>query len=118
MLTSKSSKGIVKFLYPVRSVQIGVTIHDSSAEYWKEHLMATESFCFKMMFSESVNSGSIEQLLLSPFNFQISYNNIGPYKLMKIICHNIYSLTTMIFVTVISIIFSQQIYIPAASNWI
>ena len=65
MLTSKSSPGIVKFLYPVRSVQIGVTIHDSSAEYWKEHLMVTESFCFKMMFSESGNSGSIEHLFTS-----------------------------------------------------
>ena len=58
MLTSKSSSDMFKFLWPVRSVQIGVTLHDSSAEYWKEHLMVTESFCFKKMFTESVNFGS------------------------------------------------------------
>ena len=69
MLTSKSSPGIVKFLYPVRSVQIGVTIHDSSAEYWKEHLMVNESFCFGGMFSLSKNFGSMEHVLFSPVKF-------------------------------------------------
>ena len=72
MSTSKSSPGIAKFLYPVRSVQIGVTLHDSSAEYWKEHLMVTESFCFRRMFSESEIFGSTEQESLESINIKIS----------------------------------------------
>ena len=72
MLTSKSSPGIVKSLYPVRSVQIGVTLHDSSAEYWKEHLIVIESFCCRRMFSESENS-STEHKLTKSVHFKDNY---------------------------------------------